>query len=304
MLTENINVDICIATYKRVAWLKKLLSSLAAQILDAHVNIRIIIIDNDPEKSAQSMVASFFSNKDVPYIYDTQPEKNIALTRNKALDHASAEYIAFVDDDEWVAPNWLGSLLSTCQQYDADVVFGPVIPELPDDAPLWVRTGGFFNRPRTKTGTIKQDGGTNNSLVLKSSRINKLLRFDPDYGVSGGEDTELFCRLYANGARLIWCNEALAYESVPYNRMTVNWITKRALRGGQIFAKIHLRNAPLPQKLAWLFQRFFYLLVSSLLLPISLFMGKARWVWVLRKIMANFGQLTILFFNNPYQEYK
>ncbi len=302
MLTENTRIDICIATYKRVAWLKKLLESLTAQTLDAR--IKIIIIDNDPEKSAESMVAGFFFNKAIPYIYDTQPEKNIALTRNKALDYVTAEYIVFVDDDEWVAPNWLVSLLSVCQRYEADVVFGPVIPELPEDAPLWIQTGGVFNRIRPKTGAIKQDGATNNCLIHKSSRINQMLRFDPDYGLSGGEDTELFSRLYANGAKLIWCDEALAYETVPPERTTVKWLALRALRGGQTFALITFKNLSSPEKILWLIKRLSYFLLSIIIFPFSLLLGKAKWVWVLLKIMANGGQLSILFINKAYQEYK
>jgi succinoglycan biosynthesis protein ExoM len=94
-----VSVDVCIATYKRLDLIRQLLESLAVQTIIDSLKLRIIIIDNDPEKSAKTTVDTFFSDKDIAYIYDVQPEKNISLTRNKALDYATADYLAFIDDD-------------------------------------------------------------------------------------------------------------------------------------------------------------------------------------------------------------
>lgn len=304
MLIKKTNIDICIATYKRVCGLASLLDTLTSQNLDANINIRIIIIDNDPEKSAQSLVEVFFSNNVIPYVYDMQPEKNIALTRNKALDYVEAEYIVFVDDDEWVTSNWLNNLMSASQQYDADVVFGQVIPELPIDASNWVRKGGFFNDGASKTGDLRQHGATNNTLVRISAKIKPLLHFDPEYGLTGGSDTELFNRLYIDGAKLIWCNDAPVYEIVPYDRMTTSWLMKRAFRGGQVYARIFYKNQPLYKIIIQFIKRSAYLFIGCALFPFALVIGKSRWVLVLRKIVANTGQLSMLFTNKSYQEYK
>ncbi|ESS74091.1 succinoglycan biosynthesis protein ExoM [Methyloglobulus morosus KoM1] len=304
MPIEIINIDICIATYKRVDLLKKLLESLVVQILDESIKIRIIIIDNDPNASAQSIVNAFFAKKDLPYIYDTQPEKNIAITRNKALDYTDANFLAFIDDDEWATPDWLNNLLLASTQYDADVVFGPVMPQFSEVAPDWISKGGFFNRNASKSGDIKTHGATNNTLIRNPEKFKAIFRFDPEYGLTGGEDTDLFHRLYLNGAKLVWNDAALVYEVIPPERMTVNWLVKRALRGGQIYAKVYLREFSLTQKTIWFFKRINYLCLSVLLLPVTFFMGKHRWVWVLLKITANFGQLNMVFTNKAYQEYK
>jgi len=301
---QQLSVDVCIATYKRPNLLKKLLASLAQQTTIAAIKFRIIIIDNDAEKSAESIVHSFFADKKLAYIYDVQPQKNIALTRNKALEYASADYVAFIDDDEWAANDWLATLLSTINQYDADVVFGIVVPQFPENAPKWVMNGTFFKPAEIKTGEVRPYGASNNTLVKSSAKVKRVLRFDPEYGLTGGEDTELFSRLSLNGFKLISCKDAIVYEAVANDRMTVNWLVKRSLRGGQVYAKIFCTNQPLLKMIGFIFQRVAYLFAAGIAFLVSLPLGKAYWVSALCKVATNAGQLSMLFTKKPYQEYK
>lgn len=296
-------IDICIATYKRPQLLNKLLKSISTQINIEFSKLRVIIIDNDPEQTARKVVESFFADKNISYIYDVQPEKNIALTRNKALSYVTADYLAFIDDDEWAAENWLNELLLASQKYDADIVFGSVIPQFTKDAPAWLLETGFFDR-NNKTGTVMTHGATNNVLIRKADKFKELLFFNPKFGLTGGEDHDLFCRMYSNNAKLIWCNEALVYEVIPPERTKIKWHLKRALRVGQNFAQSFLENQPWQVKFAHLIKRTSYLFVACIILPFAFFMGKARWVWVLCKISTNAGQLSMLFTDRRYQEYK
>ena len=305
MSTRNVNIAICIATYKRVDWLIELLNSLITQKLDTNIIIKIIIIDNDPEKSAESSVELFFSDKDINYVYDMQPEKNIALTRNKALFYAQeSDYIALVDDDEWVTQEWLQNLLSTSQRFNADVVFGPAIPVLPETVPDWLIKGDFFSAgKRLITGSPQQHGASNNTLI-HNSKFKSELKFAPEYGLTGGEDTELFHRLYLIGAKLVWCDEAVVYEHVTENRLNIIWLSKRSLRSGQINALIFYKNKTFVIALSQILKHISLLIATILIFPFALLFGKATWVRVLRKIMNNFGYLSMLMGNYAYQEYK
>jgi succinoglycan biosynthesis protein ExoM len=299
----EINVDICIATYKRPELLGELLKSISTQEYINLSKIRIIIIDNDRGQSAKVIVDRFFSDINIPYIYDVQPEKNIALTRNVALSYVTANYLAFIDDDEWAADDWLNNLLMASQKYDADVVFGLVMPQFPKNTPDWVRETGFFDRSN-KTGVVMTHGATGNTLIRCPKKFKNTLYFDPKYGLTGGEDNDLFHRMYLNGAKLVWCNEAVAYEVIPQERTTIKWHVKRALRVGQNCAIAFLENQSRYKKIVHFIKRVGYLFIASSMFPFSLFMGKARWVWVLCKITTNAGQLSVLFTDKLYQEYK
>jgi succinoglycan biosynthesis protein ExoM len=304
-LKKTVKIDVCIASYKRPSELAVLLSSLAQQRLDDSISMRVIVIDNDPERSAKNAFDAFARNVSISCIYDTQPEKNISLTRNKALSYATSEYIAFVDDDEWVEEGWLNALLSTSIIYDADIVFGPVFKQIPEGSPRWVISGGFFdNKVTLGTGSLVTHGATNNVLIRSSPKMRPLLKFDRNYGLTGGEDTELFSRLYSNGFRLVWCREAIVYEKVTSDRMTVRSLSMRSFSGGQSHVRIHrIRQSKFAYVIKTL-ERFFTVILLCAILPFSIFLGRARWVWVLTKLMSRSGQLSVLFTRTFFQEYK
>ena len=162
MLCQPIKVDICIATFKRATLLTRLLQSIAGQNLDDNIIPQLIIVDNDHLASARRTVESIRADYPFPIVYDLEPEQNISLARNRCLSHAGGEIVVFVDDDEFVEENWLGELINTLQVFDADAVFGPVLPILDEKAPAWITKGGFLNRPRFRTGTIRDSGATGN----------------------------------------------------------------------------------------------------------------------------------------------
>ena len=301
---QQASVDVCIATYKRPNLLKKLLASLAQQTIITAIKFRIIIIDNDAEKSAENVVHGFFSDKTLTYIYDVQPQKNIALTRNKALEYANASYIAFIDDDEWAESDWLANLLSTASEYNADVVFGTVIYQLPENAPNWLVKSKFYKPEVVATGKLKHCGASNNTLLRNSTEVKRLLNFDPEYGLTGGEDTDLFTRLFYSGAKMVACKDAIVYETVANDRMTVSWLIKRSLRTGQVYAKIFNKKQPFYKVIISFFQRLGYLFFLGLIFTITLFFGKSHWVYVLSKMATNAGQLSMFFTTKVYQEYK
>ena len=64
--------------------------------------------------------------RDARYVHEPRP--GISHARNRGVAEAKGDFVAFIDDDELPAPNWLESLLLTQRTYRADVVLGPVRP--------------------------------------------------------------------------------------------------------------------------------------------------------------------------------
>src|SRR5690349_18827718 len=91
-------VDVCVATYKRPRLLEKLLSDLRQQQLPTGVAVHVIVVDNDVEESARAVVAGF-QGSSMSLEYISEPKRNIALARNRALECAQGDLVAFIDDD-------------------------------------------------------------------------------------------------------------------------------------------------------------------------------------------------------------
>lgn len=235
-----LKVAICIATYKRPEWLEQLLESLSMLQFGKNqdVIITVIVVDNDRSGSARAVVERYFSHLPT-LIYDLEPVQNISLARNKTISIAKesgCDYIAFVDDDEYVEPFWLDELLAALQEYQADMVMGPVIPVFAEPVPDWIIKAGVFERQRYKTGEIIRWGATCNALIKRSFLDQLAGPFDARFGLTGGEDTHLFERLHLIGARMVWSNEAIVKENIPSSRTNLSYILRRAHFGGNTLA--------------------------------------------------------------------
>jgi len=132
------SISVCICTFKRSQLLGRLLSELAAQVTDSIFTYAIVVVDNDHLESANAVVLQFQAGSGIPVTYCVEPRQNIALARNKAVQHADGDFIVFIDDDEFPIKNWLLTLYATCQRYNVDGVLGPVKPYFDVKPPKWL----------------------------------------------------------------------------------------------------------------------------------------------------------------------
>lgn len=234
-MSERHHVCVCICTYKRFRYLHRLLTELERQETEDLFDYAIVVVDNDRLASAKQVVESFAQQSRVAVTYSVQPEQNIALTRNKAVENAEGDLVAFIDDDELPDQYWLLELYKAILTYQVDGILGPVLPDYEKKPPGWVLKGRFFDRPTHPSGHVLEWDSTRTGNVLLKRKLFETDRqwFDPNYG-SGGEDRDFFRRRIADGAVFVWCNEALVYETVPSDRWKRTIMLKRALLRGRV----------------------------------------------------------------------
>src|SRR5258708_4600442 len=126
MINDTNHISVCVCTYKRPHLLKRLLETLSDQDTDTLFTYSVVVADNDQLQSAKAVVSDFAASSSVSIKYCVEPQQSIALARNKAVENARGDYIAFIDDDEFPAKNWLLILFKTCEEYRVDGRPGPV----------------------------------------------------------------------------------------------------------------------------------------------------------------------------------
>ncbi|TKT69333.1 glycosyltransferase family 2 protein [Aquamicrobium sp. LC103] len=225
-------VDICICTFRRPE-LAAALRSVAAMNFPAGYEFAIIVADNDEHPSAQELVKKIAAEISLPVTYRHCPARNISLARNGCLDASSADYVAFLDDDETATPHWIAELLETIRTTDADVVLGPVRAVYGPQAPAWMRDGDFHSTlPVWVKGEIRT-GYTCNVLMRMSAPGIAGRRFSLERGQSGGEDTEFFDLVHRAGGTIAFAPRAWVEEIVPPSRSSFEWLAQRRFRIGQ-----------------------------------------------------------------------
>ena len=237
-MSGTVKVSIVTLTFRRPDDLADALPRLLGAISD-HPDAEILVVDNDTVPSAQALVGEL----DDPRIrYVHEPHPGIAAARNRGLDETSGrDALVFIDDDERPRDNWLASLLETQRLTGAEAVAGPVVSELPHDLDPWIRAGRFFERLRHPTGTPLPVAATNNLLLMCDFVASHRLRFDEEFGLSGGSDSVFTRALVRAGGRIVWCDDAVVTDVVPPSRATRRWVTHRAFRMGNTEARARIR---------------------------------------------------------------
>jgi hypothetical protein len=209
----------------------------------------------------------------------------------------SADWVAFVDDDEIISPMWLHDMLACALELDAEAVAGPYLPQYEDDVPDWYIRSGINLRPRRlPSGTVIQYASTANA-IFKIEALRQIPGpFDVRMNLSGGSDVFLFRMLGERGFKTVWCDNGYLYEQVPASRAVPSYILKRCFRDGIVMAKTTVWVSPTPGSVALRVTKAFGLMGLNLaLIPVSFPYGKAQILPRLAQISRGLGTLYGLF---------
>jgi succinoglycan biosynthesis protein ExoM len=303
---NSMSIGVCIATYCRAERLAALLDDLSRQSL---LPAEIVVVDNDAAGTARATVEQHRQRTNFyPIRYEIQPARSIPLTRNRTVELTTAEWLAFIDDDERAPKTWLAQLTAAMQRYSADAVLGPVVPIVPDTAPKWIRRGSFYDFPRLNSGEVVPLNRMRfGNILLRGEPLRKEPGpFDPAYRLTTGEDADLLIRLAQKGAKIVWCDEAVVLEPVEATRLSLRWLLQRALSGGQEYARktISGRYGPVGfgGRLHLIVRALAQLLIAGVLAIAALPFGRHHAAAWLIKGSANLGKLSV-FWGWHYQEY-
>lgn len=273
-------------TFKRPALLAGLLRELVQQASDWRFTYSIVVVDNDSQESARETVDLLQRLNPGAIEYFVEAEQNIALARNRAVAHASGDFVALIDDDEIPSDGWLLRMHAALIKYGADGVLGPVKPRFEIRPPQWVTKSCLFQRPCHETGHVLDwtQTRTGNALIRRPVLNEVAGPFNQNFG-SGGEDLDFFRRAIHLGKVFVWCNEATVYEIVSEERTRLSFQLRRALlRGKASLANPSCQASEILKSLA-------ACVSYTILLPVFLLMGWHVFIKYLIKDFDHIGKL-------------
>lgn len=267
--------------------MERLLYKLEKQKTDGRFLYSVVVVDNDSHESARSIVQSFQKLSSIDVGYWMEPEQNIALARNKAVENSKGDLIALIDDDEFPGENWLLELFKAQIKFNADGMLGPVLPYYATPPPSWIIKGGFHERPSHKTGMVLSWASTRtgNALLRKDIFQDKKNLFRTEFG-SGGEDRDFFRRMIDQGYRFVWCEEAPVFEEVAPERWKRSFMLRRAFLRGK---------TPYNQNVNAYLKSIIAIPLYTMLLPFLLIAGQHVFMKFLIKYCDHIGRIMYFF---------
>ncbi len=286
------------------------MESITNLVIPDNISLCVVVVENDSAANCQQHISDLNSmQQNIKFIYLHEPNLGIPIARNRACEAAleqQSDWIAFIDDDETMKPDWLVNISAAIDEYPAEVYYGPVDIIFDGDVPTNIKQPGRKSRP---TGTYLKKAATNNTLLdahfLRKHRSN--LYFDESMRFTGGSDTRFFYQVTDLGGKIRWVDNIPVSEHVDPHRMTLRWQIVRRYRCGANATLIHQKRYGslsalaklLPNSLGKLLKGFLMLLTYPLVWVFAKPRAFKWWHKAIKLIATSAGTIVSFFGIHP-----
>jgi cellulose synthase/poly-beta-1,6-N-acetylglucosamine synthase-like glycosyltransferase len=232
--TNRITADVTVvtATYTMDRW--SMIQSAVDSVLRQTVLPREIILPVDHNPELFERLTKHWGDQAHaagPAITAVESEYygHLGASETTAAEHASTEFLAFLDDDAAAEPDWLEHLLAAFADPLVIAVGGAPLPVYSKPRPRWLPLefdwvfGCAYEGLPKKTGPILHLIGTTMAVRTKDLLAIGGIRSN-DHG-----DLEMSHRLLAHspGSRLLYVPDAIVRHHVPEERLTWGFFWRR-----------------------------------------------------------------------------
>ena len=200
----------------------------------------IIIVDNNSTDCTKK-IATDFCKKHSNIKYLQEKTVGYSAPRNLGWKNASGNILAYIDDDEIAAPDWLEGIEKAFQiEEKPDIVGGICLPKYDVNPPDWFTESiGGTNKNRQK-GVLNQRTdlylGCGN-IAFKKEVLEKLNGFSNDFNMKNGflmmgEDTDICLRAKNFGFQLFYDPDIKIYHRMNSNNYDIEIRKQKAVKTG------------------------------------------------------------------------
>ena len=239
-----LDLSLIIATYNRAEQLMVTLESVATQRHPAQ-RWECIVVDNNSKDDTRERVEAFAAaHPDLQLRYVFESNQGLSYARNRGIEEAKGEIIAFVDDDERIVEEFVSAYVELFASHpDAMSAGGKIVAEYPTGRPRWMSK--YAEQPIANPMDFGQSikpfpkgripGGGN--MAMRRSIFDKIGRFDTSLGrtgkqLIGGEESDLFERIEAAGMACYYVPRAVMYHIIPESKLTIDYFRRLAFNTG------------------------------------------------------------------------
>lgn len=190
-------ISVVLATHRGAERIGAMLNALAAQTLPAS-RIQLIVVENGTRPAVEASVRAFGAATGIATVYRHVDEADVGAARNVGLAEVDRRFVAFVDDDDELEPDYLLSLWLSADE--STIVLGRLADVHPDGL-REDRTAVDTQRRSLKNGRRPLEAHSPalslNAAKLLPASIATGLRF-PE-GLASGEDVVYMAQLLGRG---------------------------------------------------------------------------------------------------------
>ena len=261
-------VSIIIATYNRCDFLEDCIKSYSEQDCDKSA-FEVLIINNnstDDTEIVSNRLIERYPEVNVRYLVETN--QGLSYGRNRGIHESKYALIHFFDDDAIATPEYISSIIDTFERNPKALASGgKILLNYFDKRPRWASVYiesifGLFDIGNTEKEFPRRNYPRGSNMTFKRELFDKVGTFDISLGrkgkiMLGGEEKEMFQRVYEFGASVIYNPLTVCYHAVPEPRTRIDFMRNQVVGIG-VSENIRINNSGLSYKV----KRYFMELVK------------------------------------------
>lgn len=107
-MSENKGVSIVICCHNSIQRLPPTLEHLKIQTVPANIPWEVIVVDNaSTDQTAETALNLWGNFQGAPLRVVSESKLGLSNARKRGFQEAQYEFVSFIDDDNWVAPDWV-----------------------------------------------------------------------------------------------------------------------------------------------------------------------------------------------------
>ncbi len=239
-----LRLSLIIATYNRAACLVETLRSVAEQDAPRDEWECVVVNNNSADDTSERFAAFAADHAGLNLRMVDEHNQGLSYARNRGIRESTGEYIAIIDDDERIAPEFISAYISLFDEVPRAVAAGgPIVAEYVEERPSWMSR--YTERLIANTLYLGDSvrpfpddripGGGN--MALRRSAVKRYGVFDISLGrvgtsLTGGEESDLFERLRLADAAYYYAPRAVMYHIIPPEKLTRTYFTRLSYNVG------------------------------------------------------------------------
>jgi glycosyltransferase involved in cell wall biosynthesis len=233
-------ITAAICTYNRERYLPQLFDSIVKQSLSKE-DFQVVLVNNNSPGNTEEICREFHENHpEIQFVYALETSQGLSFARNKCIELATGESITFLDDDAFIAEDYLEKIVNYFDKNADFAAIGSRIylhweNEVADwENPYINQILGFYDLGDEPKNLKFPDYPRGSNMSFRTEIFKEIGLFNVELGrigkqMLGGEEKDLFGRIYATHKYIVrYVPDALVFHCVPIERTTDEFVSTQA----------------------------------------------------------------------------
>ncbi len=227
-------VSIVIPTYNSLSFIERCISTV---LNTNYPNYEVIVVDDCSKDNTLKFIEDNYGSNKRLRIFRNARKMLAAGSRNKGFAHAKGEYVALLDHDVEVDPDWIKEMVKIIQEDDSIGIVQSKIHDINRRGLLqcvgvkiipqmgWVVVLGHGKKDLGQFDRLDGLVGAATGVMYRRSVFRKVGGFDEELGINL-DDLDLNWRVWVAGFKTVIASKAVTYHWAKKQKTRDLWIKR------------------------------------------------------------------------------